>query len=371
MAKITKKAQKTFGGNLTAPNNIAQFGSLKSGSPAYSLDPDTIQALSAYENGWAAAVVNNNAPALQDVNALDFLFSRQLAYLMQTGVPEWDAATTYYIGSVAQDGFGRYYMSIADTNLNNAVTDATKWVAQNLSYVGTDPLVGGATPFQMVYTDHKVQILNPAGAITVKLPTTGVKAGEKWTIVNRAGKIISVQASGGDAVQKINDDTATFISLQNTPTAAAHWHAINECRIKVVDFSSVSYTGHGTVTSTSQTASRRGEFLLVKGAYKSGTETGATFSINLPTGLTIDFAKLPSTFTVGVGVLDTLGSSQTFYSQARRYVVFSDLSDTGKLFVASNGNSDTHVKLAGNGFITANWAVSYSFEIPIAEWALT
>jgi hypothetical protein len=127
MAKITRKEQKVFGGNLTATNNIAQFGSLKAGSPAYSLDPDTIQSLSAYINGWAAAVVNNNAPALQDVNALDFLFSRQLAYLMQTGIAEWVATTTYYIGSMVNDGYGETYVSIVDDNLNNVLTDTTKW----------------------------------------------------------------------------------------------------------------------------------------------------------------------------------------------------------------------------------------------------
>jgi hypothetical protein len=125
------------------------------------------------------------------------------------------------------------------------------------------------------------------------------------------------------------------------------------------------------VSSTSFSAIRRGNYLLAKGAYKSGTETADTLSINLPTGLTIDFASLPSTFTVGVGVLDTLGSSQNFYGQSRRYVIFSDLTDSAKLFVSQKGQSDTHVKVLGQDIITASWAVSYSFEIPIAEWALT
>ena len=223
MAKITKKAQKTFGGGLTATNNIAQFGSLKAGSPAYSLDPDTIQSLSAYDNGWAAAVVNNNAPALQDVNALDFLFSRQLSYLMQAGIAEWDAATTYYIGSVVNDGYGNLYYSIADTNLNNAVTDATKWISYKLAYVGTNPEVGGSTPFQMVYTNNKISVLNPGGAITVKLPTTSVKAGEIWSVSNRSAFVLTIQSSDGDTIMTCGLGSQRFVALQAAPTDQTHW----------------------------------------------------------------------------------------------------------------------------------------------------
>ena len=126
MAKITKEPQKIFGGDLTASGNIAVFGSLKAGTPAYSTDPSTIQS-SHYTLGWADAVVANNAPALQDMNALFYNDSYQLAYLMQTGVPEWDAATTYYIGSVANDGFGVIYTSLTDNNLNNPLSSSANW----------------------------------------------------------------------------------------------------------------------------------------------------------------------------------------------------------------------------------------------------
>lgn len=126
MAKITRKSQKIFGGDLTASGNIGVFGSLKAGSPAYSTDPETIQS-SHYPLGWADAVVANNAPALQDMNGLFYNDSYQLAYLSQTGVPEWDDATTYYIGSVVNDGTGRLYTSLTDNNLNNALSSSANW----------------------------------------------------------------------------------------------------------------------------------------------------------------------------------------------------------------------------------------------------
>ena len=53
------------------------------------------------------------------------LYGYQLAYLMQEGVPEWNADTTYYIGSIVNDGLGNCYRSLTDSNLNNALTDTT------------------------------------------------------------------------------------------------------------------------------------------------------------------------------------------------------------------------------------------------------
>lgn len=127
MSKISRAIQKIFGGSLTPSGNIAQFGSLAAGSIAYSSDPAVIQALSQYLNGWSAAVQGSNSPALQDRNALDFLFSRQLAYLMQAGLAEWDSTTTYYTGSWCQvDGVP--YVSLTDNNLgNDPTTETNNW----------------------------------------------------------------------------------------------------------------------------------------------------------------------------------------------------------------------------------------------------
>ncbi len=61
------------------------------------------------------------------MNALCFLFARQLAYIFQAGVAEWNTSTVYYIGSLASDGLGVLYVSLTDTNTGNALTDSTKW----------------------------------------------------------------------------------------------------------------------------------------------------------------------------------------------------------------------------------------------------
>lgn len=125
MAKIIRKNQKIFGLNATT-GQMKQFGSLAAGTPINATDVEIIQALSQFTDGWYAAVMGGNSPAIQDRNALDHVLSYQLAYLMQAGVAEWDDATTYYIGSLVNDA-GTLYFSLQDNNLNHGVSDDAWW----------------------------------------------------------------------------------------------------------------------------------------------------------------------------------------------------------------------------------------------------
>jgi hypothetical protein len=115
--KIVRKLQKLFGS--TAPStDIGKFGSLAAGAPATSTDPDIIQSLPNYLQGWKGAVIGGNSPAIEDVNAIDFLFARQLAYIFQNGIPEWDTATEYFINSYVSRN-GNIFKSLTDNNISN------------------------------------------------------------------------------------------------------------------------------------------------------------------------------------------------------------------------------------------------------------
>lgn len=122
MAKITRAVQKIFGSNAGF-DQIAQFGSLAAAAPVFTTNPVTIQALSNYLVGWFNGVEATNSPAIEDMNALCYLYAYQLAYIMQAGTPEWDASTTYYKGSLVNDSNGVEYVSTADNNLNNALVN--------------------------------------------------------------------------------------------------------------------------------------------------------------------------------------------------------------------------------------------------------
>jgi len=135
MPRITRKQQKVFAENA---NNNGVFGSLQANDPVYSQDPDAIQGRTAYANGWNDATYSaEQLPPLEEFQSLQYLFSRQIAYLMQDGIPEWNSATTYYKGALVKaiqsDGSFILYASLIDDNTNNLVTDTTKWVITNTS----------------------------------------------------------------------------------------------------------------------------------------------------------------------------------------------------------------------------------------------
>lgn len=88
-----------------------------------------MQSLDAWRLGWAAATVGTKSPALEDMNSLFYIAFYQLAYLMQQGVPEWNADTNYFQNQMVSSG-GDIYISLVDNNLNVAVSNTNNWVNQ-------------------------------------------------------------------------------------------------------------------------------------------------------------------------------------------------------------------------------------------------
>lgn len=200
MAKIERKNQKIFA-DVTPANKLGQFGSFAAGSPAYSNDPDTLQALSAFGAGLSPALVNNAPPAIEDMDGLIYLFTRQLAYLFQAGIPEYNAETTYYIGSIVSVS-GALFMSVSDDNLGNAVSNGSHWMIYKTNKISlyTFNLASAS------YDDYIIEMngADGGGSVTLLLiiptPTTAMK-----------GRIIIVKnlyptASGRILIQ-VNDDS--------------------------------------------------------------------------------------------------------------------------------------------------------------------
>jgi len=130
MAKITRKTQKIFGSSAGG-TGITEYGSPAGGTPAYSTDPDEIQTAS-WLIGWAAAALaGTEIPTFQDFNGIHFVATRQIAYLLQEGIPEWDTGTEYHQYSVVKKtGTYELYGSKTNTNTGNALpsaTDNTDW----------------------------------------------------------------------------------------------------------------------------------------------------------------------------------------------------------------------------------------------------
>ncbi|GHU27921.1 hypothetical protein FACS1894152_5190 [Bacilli bacterium] len=138
MAKLDPKQIKVFAKNSGATGTTV-FGSTKNGSTQFSKDPNQLQS-TYYQDGWKQAEVLNKAPLLGDFNTIQYLTSRELFYLAQTGgFREWIDDTgsgedpLYNIGSVVNvyDGSGQpvLYVSLVDANQGNspATDDGSHW----------------------------------------------------------------------------------------------------------------------------------------------------------------------------------------------------------------------------------------------------
>lgn len=120
MAKIQRKTQKVFAGSAL---NNGQFGSAQLGTKVESSDLDTLQALAAFNNGWVDAVLSgDNLPPLEEFQALSYIETSQIAYILQEGIPEYDTGTEYHANSIVKKtGTFEIYGSLINTNTGNAL----------------------------------------------------------------------------------------------------------------------------------------------------------------------------------------------------------------------------------------------------------
>lgn len=127
MPKIQRKTQKIFC-NSADSDQIAVFGSMATGTPVYSNDVEQLQSNEAYGIGWDAATLEDKAPFMEEMNGMQYCSSYQLAYILQQGIPEWDAETEYFANTSFCQVSGVLYQSKTDNNIgNNPVNDTTNW----------------------------------------------------------------------------------------------------------------------------------------------------------------------------------------------------------------------------------------------------
>ena len=221
MAKLPRVLQRLFG-STAGGTEIGQFGSLAAASPATTSDPAVMQSLSNWLGGWDAAIIGSNSPCIEDMNAVCFVFARQLAYIFENGVPEWDATTTYYIGALVSVG-GTLYQSLTNTNLNNATTDTTNWKVQGANtrvVTGTDSATS---------SDDILLCDASSGSFVQTLPTSASMKGRKLIIkaTTSGANYVAVVASGAELIDfanagrsLISGDSVTYFST------GALWYVI-------------------------------------------------------------------------------------------------------------------------------------------------
>lgn len=163
MSRLPRITQKIFGSSAGA-SQIGQIGSFAGGTPSYTTNLTTIQALGNFLTGMFGIVDAVNAPCIEDLNGLFFLITSQLAEIYQDGIPVWDGGTTYYTGSVVQSS-GVFYVSLTNANLNNSVTDPTNWYVFRGGNFRTV-----TTSTNLLISDQLVRSDSSSGALVHTLP---------------------------------------------------------------------------------------------------------------------------------------------------------------------------------------------------------
>ena len=139
MSKLTRQTMILFAGTSDS-SSIGVFGSIApgGGGATYSKVIATVQSLNAWGSGWKAEVVSPLRPAIQDFNAVDYVFSYGICYLHEMGIPEWDSGTVYYQNSYCQVA-GTVYYSLQDNNTSNSpASSPTFWTAGILGIPAPD-----------------------------------------------------------------------------------------------------------------------------------------------------------------------------------------------------------------------------------------
>ena len=207
MAKITRIFQKVFG-STSGANQLGKFGSLAAGSPEYvtTASSEDIQDLGNFDQGWYAAIVGNNSPAIQDMNGLFHLAFRQIAYLLQQGVAEYDASTEYHEGSLVLDSNGMIYQSLTDVNEGNALTDGTNWILissrSNIKSISTSSTLD--------IQDEIVIVDASGGDVTVTLPAAATSKGKRYTVKKNDTSINSIILDANASEEIDNSTTFSF-----------------------------------------------------------------------------------------------------------------------------------------------------------------
>jgi len=189
MSKIAR-----YTGNLRAFGSNAQGLERTIFGGTSQADDLTSQVTDAYLRGWGIVGPSEN-PSMEDFNAAMYALSQFIAYQHQMGIPEWDAAQEYYVGSLCLRN-GEAYSSLASNNTNSAPPSAkwTKLVTVKNAFLSLG--IGDENGY--VGRLLGVQVITSTGTYT---PTPGTKK----IIVEMVGG-----GAGGMFANGSNSTTGTF-----------------------------------------------------------------------------------------------------------------------------------------------------------------
>lgn len=223
MAALTRKFKKIFGKDSS---NNGVFGSAAALAPATSTDPETIESLSAFLDGWSSATEGGlKLPTLEDMQGLKYDTDYHLAYIYQDGMQVYNSQTTYYINNlVRENATGKIWKSLINDNVGNSLVEGANWtLLANLAYTPTAAL-GTAAYINTGTSSGRVPLVGTQSA-TTSLAGLSYLSSPITIANNPSDSFNDIDFSAG--VFNFSDGSGQAVATALTKRLDANWTAGN------------------------------------------------------------------------------------------------------------------------------------------------
>jgi hypothetical protein len=119
--------------------------------------------------------------------------------------------------------------STANVASTVAQRDSNAWLYASGFQQAPNTFASAAGTTTMTIASTQVQVITGSTTQTVRLPTTSITAGMRYTIINQSSGAVTVQSSGANTISTLAGGTQAavdFVALKAAPTAATDWRAI-------------------------------------------------------------------------------------------------------------------------------------------------
>ncbi len=233
---------------------------------------------------------------------------------------------------------------------------------------------GGGTTTLTTSNSQTQTFTSLTSAQTVKLPTTGVTAGDFWVINNTQPYTLTIQSSGANTIVTNWGSRTILQALVSTPTTAGNWAVLETAVIygRIWAAYTPTFTGLGTVTVQTFAWMRSGPNLLMKGEFTIQATSGiAPAEISLPApgaGINIQTTNL-ATNKSSFGDWHQLGNAGGVFINAIGGICFWSGGGTQVVRFAFQNATTAYSVDTSNGFLNAGFNCDVGpLTIPIDEW---
>lgn len=251
-------------------------------------------------------------------------------------------------------------------------TTGIKWSAFSASISANIRGSEGGGTVTLTNSDKRTQVFNLSAGESVKLPTTGVLAGDEWEMINANGFILTVQASDATNIIKSWGTKTTLVALVSTPVTFSDWLVIDKTILLYSATSAATVVTTGVTTTTFEAIKwRSGQNLRFKGYIVPGALSGAVNpAIQIPLGLNVDTTNLPTSQANNFGFFYELATASSPLTGGTGYGAFMWV--TGSTTELQFSIESLSLLFKGNvttGIIAPSTTLSFDIDVPILEWS--